>query len=141
MTVDPRAVPPVADEDPPRAEGRRRAGPLVVLAWGTGNGLLSVMLVGFGESEFPDLLYASASCLVGLFALAVFWSDIRHPSPLQRYHLSSRGAGAISGAIGCGFAGLAFFYGYWFVPLALPFLGYALAVSPRGRPQLPPEGR
>lgn len=106
----------------------------VVAAWAVGNALLAVLLIGFGESVFAIALFAAATALPALLALAVARAPARNPDAEREFEVAGGAVWAVVAALGIVLIGIGVIYGIWFIiigALAGLFAGARLAGLPR----------
>ena len=101
--------------------------PRVVALWGVANGVLVVMLIGYGESAFAVSLYASAVALIEVVALAAWLSARALPTSAGRSPAGERSDAAMVTAIGCAFVGVGLVWSRWMMLPALYSLLWLMA--------------
>lgn len=105
-----------------RAPDIKRHGLAVIAGWGALNTALMFVLLGYGGSLFPLVLYGASALLVMVLALTFF----ALARPYKGYRRPPAGDVAALLAISGVFIGLSAIFGTWLIPVAVGPLLVAL---------------
>ncbi|MBV9446498.1 MAG: hypothetical protein JO345_11480 [Streptosporangiaceae bacterium] len=114
---------------------RRFSAAFVVALWGVLNAVMAALLAGFiaagyGATMFEVWVYGSASGLVILIALGVWWARRRSGTPLARgLRIPARPASVVLFALAVMLVWLGLPFGMWLPILAVIPLGAALMME------------
>jgi hypothetical protein len=87
----------------------------VVAAWFAGNAVLAALLPAFGERSFAVVLFAVATALPALAAVAVLAGDGRNGEPEERFTLAANAIWVVPAALGLVLIGVGAISSIWLV--------------------------
>ncbi len=114
---------------------RRFSAAFVVALWGVFNAVMAALLAGFiaagyGATMFEVWVYGSASGLVLLIALGIWWARRRLSTPLARgLRIPARPASVVLFALAVMLVWLGLPFGIWLPILAVVPLGAAIMME------------
>lgn len=88
---------------------------LVVAGWTAGNAVLAAILPAFHERPFAVTMYAVATAIPALVALALLRVPARNPRPEEEFTLGGGSQWVLPNALGLILIGLGAVFGIWFV--------------------------